>query len=60
MVSWMNLTIHLGNYCYPERGTPTPPFLDCGWGPPLAILTAITAVSLAVVWWRLRSVEAGE
>lgn len=66
MVSWMNLSMHLGNYCYPQRAPAkaivgfTKPVLECGWGPPLLILSAITLISLAVAWKRLRSVEAGE
>jgi len=59
MVSWMNLVIHLGNQCYPKRG-PSTPFLECGWAPPLVILSSITILSLAIVWRRIRSVEAGE
>jgi hypothetical protein len=59
MLSWTNLTAHLGDLCYPARH-PTPPLLECGWGPPLLILGSITVLSLAVVWRRLRSVEGEE
>jgi ABC-type transport system involved in multi-copper enzyme maturation permease subunit len=59
MLSWTNLTAHLGDLCYPARN-PTPPLLECGWGPPLLILGSITLLSLAIVWRRLRSVEGEE
>jgi len=66
MISWMNLTMHLGSYCYPSRQAPpsllesVKPALECGWLPPFIILSAVTAVSLLVAWRRIRSVEAGE
>lgn len=59
ILSWPNLTAHLGNLCYAQR-TPSTPLLDCGAGPPLLILGAATVCSLAFVWWRLRSTEAEE
>jgi ABC-type transport system involved in multi-copper enzyme maturation permease subunit len=59
LVSWMNLVIHLGNSCYPQRGS-VKPFLECDWRPPFAILASITLLSLWVAWRRIRSVEAGE
>jgi hypothetical protein len=60
MISWMNLTAHLGDLCYPARGDGGKAVLDCGWIEPLAILGSITVLSLAVVWRRLRSVEERE
>jgi ABC-type transport system involved in multi-copper enzyme maturation permease subunit len=61
MLSWMNLTAHLGNYCYVQRlPSRLPPVLSCGWLPPLVMLGSVTLLSLAVVWRRLGSVEAGE
>jgi hypothetical protein len=60
LVSWVNLTAHLGDLCYPARGLAGKAILDCGWIEPLAILGSATVLSLAVVWRRLRSVEAGE
>lgn len=59
MVSWMNLTIHLGNLCYPRRG-PSTPFLNSDWRLPFAILSTITILGLWVAWRRIRSVEGGE
>jgi ABC-type transport system involved in multi-copper enzyme maturation permease subunit len=59
LLSWANLTAHLGDLCYPGRG-PSTPVLDCGWGPPFAILLGLTTLSLAVVWRRLRSTEGAE
>jgi ABC-type transport system involved in multi-copper enzyme maturation permease subunit len=58
-LSWTNLTTHLASYCYVARA-PSDPVLKCGWGVPLAVLLALTGVSLAIVWWRLRSVEVEE
>ncbi len=60
ILSWPNLTAHLGNLCYAQRGTPSTPLLDCGAGLPLLILGSATVGSLAFVWWRLRSTEAEE
>lgn len=60
LISWMNLTAHLGDLCYPVRGLSGKRVLDCGWIEPLSILGGLTMLSLAVVWRRLRSVEAGE
>lgn len=59
MLSWPNLTAHLGDLCFPQR-TPTTPILDCGAWPPLLILGAATVASLALVWRRLRSTEGEE
>jgi ABC-type transport system involved in multi-copper enzyme maturation permease subunit len=59
MLSWTNLTSHLANFCYAAR-TPSQPVLECGWGPPLVILSSLTVLSLALVWRRLRSVEGEE
>lgn len=60
MLSWVNLTAHLGDLCYAKRTASSTAILDCGWEPPLAILASITLVSLALVWRRLRSVEGEE
>lgn len=59
MLSWQNLTAHLGDLCYVQRST-APPVLDCGAWPPLLILGAVTVLSLALVWRRLRSTETEE
>lgn len=58
-LSWTNLSAHLATFCYVSRA-PSDPVLKCGWGVPLVILLTVTAVSLGVVWWRLRSVEVEE
>ena len=58
-LSWTNLSAHLATFCYVARA-PSDPVLKCGWGVPLAILLGVTAVSLGIVWWRLRSVEVEE
>src|SRR6185295_253366 len=60
MLSWVNLTAHLGDLCYPVQKNPPAPLLDCGFGPPLIILGSITVLSLLFVWRRLRSVEGQE
>ncbi len=67
LLSWTNLTAHLGNYAYQARpvkagllGGAQAPVLKCGWGTPLLILASVTAASLGIVRWRVRSVEAGE
>jgi hypothetical protein len=60
LVSWTNLTAHLGDLCYPARGLPGKRVLDCGWIEPFAILGSVTALSLLLVWRRLRSVEGAE
>jgi ABC-type transport system involved in multi-copper enzyme maturation permease subunit len=67
MLSWVNVTAHLGDLCYASRpatgpsiAPASPPILDCGWLPPLTILGAITLLSLLLVWRRLRSVEGEE
>ncbi len=59
MLSWQNLTAHLGDLCYVQRGPPNH-VLDCGAWPPLLILGAATGLSLALVWRRLRSTETEE
>jgi ABC-type transport system involved in multi-copper enzyme maturation permease subunit len=59
MLSWQNLTAHLGDLCYAQRTPPTP-VLDCGAWPPLLILVSVTVLSLALVWRRLRSTETEE
>lgn len=59
LLSWRMLTTHLGDLCW--RGEPPRPrILDCGWGPPLAILASASLVALLFAWRRLRSVEADE
>lgn len=59
LLSWRMLTTHLGDLCW--RGTPPRArILDCGWGPPLAILAASSVIALAFAWRRLRKVEARE
>jgi hypothetical protein len=60
MLSWSNLTSHLGDLCYAGRGLSSTPILDCGAWPPLLILLSITALSLGLVWRRLRSTEVEE
>jgi len=67
MLSWVNVTAHLGDLCYAARSSPglpmappSAPILDCGWGPPLVILSSLTVLSLLLVWRRLRSVEVEE
>ena len=60
LLSWVQVTSHLGDLCYPVRGTASTPILECGWGKPFAILCSITVASLVLVWWRLRSVEGEE
>lgn len=59
MLSWPNLTAHLGDLCFSQRAGTTP-ILDCGAWPPLLILAAATVGSLALVWRRLRSTEGEE
>jgi ABC-type transport system involved in multi-copper enzyme maturation permease subunit len=59
MLSWQNLTAHLGDLCYAQRG-PSVHVLDCGPGLPLLILGSVTLLSLALVWRRLRSTETEE
>ena len=59
MLSWPNLTAHLGDQCYAQRTSSTP-VLDCGAWPPLLILGSLTVLSLALVWRRLRSTETEE
>ena len=59
MLSWQNLTAHLGDLCYAQRG-PATHVLDCGAGLPLLILGGATVLSLALVWRRLRSTETEE
>jgi hypothetical protein len=59
MLSWPNLTAHLGDLCFAQR-TPSTPLLDCGAWPPLLILGSATILSLALIWRRLRSTEGEE
>jgi len=59
MLSWQNLTAHLGDLCYAQRG-PANPILDCGVWPPLLVLGGATIVSLALVWRQLRTTETEE
>ena len=67
LLSWTNLTAHLGNCVYQSRpvqpgllsGPQAPVLRTGGWGP-LIILVSITVVSLGIVHWRVRSVEGGE
>lgn len=59
MLSWQNLTSHLGDLCYAQRG-PSVHVLDCGAWPPLLILGSATVLSLALVWRRLLSTETEE
>jgi ABC-type transport system involved in multi-copper enzyme maturation permease subunit len=67
LLSWTNLTAHLGNLCYATReikaGLFTGPparALAYGWAEPLAILSGLTVVSLGIVCWRVRRVDAAE
>jgi len=71
LISWQNLTSHLGTLLYEKRPTPfdmgkNPRIfrggeeLAFGWQEPAAVLAAITLVSIAVVLWRLRKLEAQE
>jgi ABC-type transport system involved in multi-copper enzyme maturation permease subunit len=68
LVSFQNNTAHLGNLVYQERplkswsGDPfaLQPVMSYGWGPPAAVLLAITLFSIAVVLWRLRKFESQE
>jgi len=67
LLSWTNLTSHLGNALYQSRPVrpgilsgPENPVLPYGPWPPLLILGTVTVVSLGIVRWRVRSVEAGE
>ena len=74
ILAWTNVTAHLGDLCYAVRPPPDtirfpgaksllpvpPPILDCGWVPPLLMLTGLTVLSLLVVWRRLRSLEGEE
>jgi hypothetical protein len=58
LLSWQNLTAHLGDFLYP--GPPVKRALECGWGEPLAILGGLTALGLALAYRRLRALEAEE
>jgi ABC-type transport system involved in multi-copper enzyme maturation permease subunit len=67
LVSWRNLTAHVGNAAYSIRQARagmqvnrTVPVMDYDWWVPAAILGIITAVSLGVVLWRLRKFEGQE
>jgi ABC-type transport system involved in multi-copper enzyme maturation permease subunit len=59
MVSWMNLTVHLGNLCYSQHKNPKWG-LTTDWRVPFSILSVITIGSFWIVWRRIRSVEGGE
>lgn len=73
LISWQNLTAHLGNLLYEKRpivggfgnirnppAFRSDPGLQYGWFEPAAILAAATVLALAVVLWRLRKLEAAE
>ncbi len=67
LLSWTNLTSHLGNLCYPVREVraglltgPSVRVLQCGWAEPLALLAGVTVLSLGIVAWRVRTVDAAE
>ncbi len=69
LVTWQNLTAHLGNLCYPLRpvklpygqGTFTSPaVMEYGWREPALILGAVTVIAVALVLWRLRRLEGNE
>ena len=68
LVSFQNLTSHLGDLVYQERplkswnGDPfaLQPVMAYGWKPPAAGLLVITLVSFGVVLWRLRKFESQE
>jgi hypothetical protein len=68
LVTWQNLTAHLGNLMYEQRKVAIGPVsnprifrsgveMTYGWTEPAAILAAITVISIAVVFWRLRRLE---
>jgi ABC-type transport system involved in multi-copper enzyme maturation permease subunit len=61
LLSWTNLTSHLGNLCYPSRPVkaglftgPSVQVLPYGWAPPFFVLAGLTAASLGLVLWRVR------
>jgi ABC-2 type transport system permease protein len=67
LLSWTNLTAHLGNHVYQARPVqagllsgPQAPALRTGLWEPILILASVTVLSLGIVRWRVRSVEAGE
>ncbi|HVY61544.1 MAG TPA: hypothetical protein VHF22_07815 [Planctomycetota bacterium] len=71
LVGWQNLTAHLGRLLYESRPSPFEGMmrrprgfygapLKYGWVEPAAILAGITVLSLGVVLWRLRKLEAQE
>ena len=71
LVSWQNLTAHLGNSFYAIRDLKmkTPlmskthkfePLMSYGWEWPAVILGAIVLLSGVVVLWRLRTLERNE
>jgi hypothetical protein len=69
LVTWQNLTAHLGTLCYPARAVKPPPGMDpfalapvmeYGWRQPAALLLGITLLAFAVVFWRLRKFEGND
>jgi len=67
LLSWTNLTSHLGNLCYPSRPIkaglftgPSVQVLPYGWREPFFILAGITAASIGIVLWRVRPGGGGE
>lgn len=65
-LSWSNLTAHVADRFYAVREVrgklvaPPEPALETGWLPPAILLATVTALSLAVVWTRLRRTETDE
>jgi hypothetical protein len=68
LVSWQNLTAHLGNLVYPLRPlkmktdffNSAAPVMNCGWETPALILGAVTVLGVIVVLFRLRKFEVQE
>lgn len=69
LVSWPNLVARLGELSYQVRPLKSPagfeivssvPTMAYGWREPLAILAAVTALSVVVILWRLRKFEGHE
>ncbi len=70
LISWPNLLARIGELAYAVRAVRKTPFavnvgadlptMTFGWGPPLAILAAISIVSTIVVFRRLRRFEGRE
>jgi hypothetical protein len=58
LLSWQNLTAHLGDFLYPGAGVKHA--LDFGWAEPFAILGGLTVLGLALAYRRLRALEAEE